>query len=234
MSTTRIIVAEDDPNIREGLVVALESEGYEVDAVANGRAALESCERQRPDLLLLDVMMPELSGYDVCRTLRAGDPALPIIMLTAKGEEIDKVVGLQLGADDYVTKPFGLHELLARIQAVLRRAQVNPAAAADVAASFRIGCADVDARTYRVTVGRKASDLSARELALLTEFAAHPDEVLSRDHLLNKVWGLTYYGTTRTLDQHVAKLRKKIADGTLNQHAIETIHGVGYRYRPSS
>ena len=240
MSRRRILVAEDDPHIRQGLADALESEGYEVESVVDGGEALRRYTPGRFDLLLLDIMMPERSGYDVCRAVRATDAATPIILLTAKGEEIDKVVGLELGADDYVTKPFGVRELLARIAAVLRRAHATAAAPVpaaepprDLPAVFRFGGAEIDRKTYRGRLGRRTFELTARELKLVETFRARPDEVLSRDMLLNEVWGVEYFGTTRTLDQHIAQLRKKIEAVPGEPQTLLTVHGVGYRYRPT-
>jgi DNA-binding response OmpR family regulator len=177
-------------------------------------------------------MMPRTSGYDVCRELRARGSTVPILLLTAKGEEIDKVVGLKLGADDYVTKPFGLHELLARVEALLRRARTTAGAGggAEVPAVFSFGVAEIDRRKFTATrAGRASVALTARELKLLEVFAAHPGEVLTRDALLNAVWGVGYFGTTRTLDQHVAQLRKKVEADPEAPAAIVTVHGVGYR-----
>jgi DNA-binding response OmpR family regulator len=234
MSGARILVAEDDRNIRNGLVDALESEGYEAVPAANGPEALTLFAQGHFDLILLDVMMPGKSGYDVCREIRARNADVPIIMLTAKGEEIDKVVGLQLGADDYVTKPFGVHELLARIAAVLRRAKRGGAHAGQPATNlpdrFAFGPGEVDAREYKFRVAGKTFDLTARELHLLRLFKSRPNEVLGRDALLNEVWGIAYYGTTRTLDQHIAQLRKKIEPRRGKVPCISTVHGVGYRY----
>ena len=243
MSGKRILVAEDDAHIREGLVDTLGSEGYTVDAAGDGDEALALFGKRTYDLVLLDIMMPGRSGYDVCREIRAGRSTVPILMLTAKGEEVDKVVGLQLGADDYVTKPFGVRELLARVAALLRRARIAGASgggadggdAADAGddAVFAFGDARIDTRCYTARLGRKTFDLTAREVTLLRLFHAHPGEVLSRDQLLNAAWGINYYGTTRTLDQHIAKLRKKVESAPATPRAIETIHSVGYRYVPA-
>ena len=233
MTSISILVAEDDPNILTGLVDTLESEGYEVATATNGKEALQLFEAGRFDLILLDIMMPEISGYDVCKQIRAKDEGTPIIMLTAKSEEIDKVVGLQLGADDYISKPFGVHELLARIQAVLRRCtrkQGQQKNSSNIPESFPFGDAVVDTRKFRMTVQNKSIDLSEREISLLRCFYLHPNEVLSRDQLLNDVWGIDYYGTTRTLDQHIAQLRKKIEKDPSNPCLIKTVHRVGYRY----
>jgi DNA-binding response OmpR family regulator len=235
MSAVRILVAEDDMNIRAGLLDTLESEGYRPVPAGDGEQALALFKREKFDLVLLDIMMPRKSGYDVCRAIRAHDERVPILILTAKGEEIDKVVGLELGADDYITKPFGVRELTARIAAALRRSRLKdaPAGAAPTSPDrFRFGAADIDARQYRAFVGRKRFDLTARELQLLQCFYARPNEVLSRDHLLNAVWGINYLGTTRTLDQHIVQLRKKIEPKPAAPVYLETVHGVGYRYAP--
>jgi len=230
----RILLAEDDANIRLGLVATLESEGYSVTAANDGAQALRLFPQETFDLVLLDVMMPAKSGYDVCRELRARGSVVPVLLLTAKGEEIDKVVGLKLGADDYVTKPFGVHELLARVEALLRRSRTehNPAGKEpDLPPVFRFGEAEVDRRGFTAAVsGRGSVSLTARELRLLEVFATHPGEVLTRDALLNAVWGVNYFGTTRTLDQHIAQLRKKVERDPESPTAILTVHGVGYRH----
>ncbi len=230
----RILIAEDDPNIRLGLVATLESDGYDVTAASDGAQALRLFPQQKFDLVLLDLMMPRQSGYDVCRELRARGSRVPVMFLTAKSEEVDKVVGLKLGADDYVTKPFGVHELLARIEALLRRAKTagpGDAGAGDaLPPEFRLGGATLDRRRFTASAGGRAVALTARELKLAEIFALHPGEVLTRDALLNAVWGVEYLGTTRTLDQHVAQLRKKIESPGQAASPIATVHGVGYRY----
>ena len=227
----RILIAEDDPNIRLGLIATLESDGYAVVAAADGAQALRMFPQEKFDLVLLDIMMPKSSGYDVCRELRARGARVPILFLTAKGEEVDKVVGLKLGADDYVTKPFGVHELLARVEALLRRSRSNGEdAGVALPPVFTLGAASIDRRKFTVTVAGRVSPLTARELKLAEVFAAKAGEVLTRDALLNAVWGVEYFGTTRTLDQHVAQLRKKIETGSDEASPIVTVHGVGYRY----
>ncbi len=228
----KILIAEDDPNIRIGLSATLESEGYAVTAAVDGVQALRLFAQEKFDLVVLDVMMPKASGYDVCRELRAKGARVPVLFLTAKGEEVDKVVGLKLGADDYVTKPFGVHELLARVEALLRRARQSGAGEAgegELPAVFALGEATIDRKKFSVTVGGKTQALTARELKLAEVFASRPGEVLTRDALLNAVWGIDYFGTTRTLDQHVAQLRKKIS-ASGGEAPIVTVHGVGYRY----
>jgi DNA-binding response OmpR family regulator len=232
MKGPRILVAEDDKHILAGLRDALESEGYHVSSAVDGEKAVSLLGKERFDLVILDIMMPGKSGFDVCKTIRATDQDLPVMMLTAKGEEIDKVVGFELGADDYVTKPFGVRELLARIAALLRRSRRNNEVIAKNApepSQFVIGKAAVDGLEYKLRVGTRTFDLSAREVKLLQIFYANPNKVLSREQLLNEVWGITYYGTTRTLDQHIAQLRKKL-DPDTTQSVIKAVHGVGYRY----
>lgn len=228
----RILVAEDEKDAREGLIDVLESEGCSVVAAEDGEECCSLFETDKFDLLLLDIMMPEKSGYDLCRQIRARGIDVPIILLTAKGEEIDKVVGLELGADDYITKPFGIRELLARIKAVLRRAEMKGSKAKthDMPDKFKFGSATVNRRRYEIINGKRSHQLTARELALLEQFACHPEAVLSRDELLNAVWGIDYLGTTRTLDQHIAQLRKKVEVDPSKPEVILTVHGIGYRY----
>jgi DNA-binding response OmpR family regulator len=232
-SKRRVLVAEDDTRIREGLVDLLESEGYAVTAAGDGQAAWQLLENERFHLAILDIMMPGKSGYDLCRDLRAGGSRMPIIMLTAKSEEIDKVVGLKLGADDYVTKPFGVHELLARVDAVLRRAG-GPAVSAKAMKApedaFAFGDACIHPDRYRLEIGGRTEDLSAKELALIRFFHEHAGKVVDRNEVLDAVWGIHYFGTTRTLDQHVARVRKKIEKDPANPRFLTTVHGVGYRY----
>jgi DNA-binding response OmpR family regulator len=234
MKPLRILVIEDDAAIRRGLLAALASEGYEPLPAADGDEGLALYRRGGCDLVLLDLMMPGRSGYDVCREIRTADALTPVLMLTAKGEEADKVVGLRLGADDYITKPFGLRELLARVAAALRRARARAAAepAADAPAQYSFGRARVDVRQFKARAGRREFDLTERELRMMALFRAHPHEVLSRDRLLNELWGVSYLGTTRTLDQHMAQLRKKIEDKPSRPRYLLTVHGVGYRFEP--
>ena len=188
----------------------------------------------QPTLIVLDVMLPGASGYDICKQLRAKKIATPVLMLTAKGQEIDKAVGLDPGADDYVTKPFGVRELLARIQALLRRSgggSGGSSASNQVADEkpFKIGEATIDPKTFQVKRGKAVEELTAKELKLPVVFHAHAGEVLSRDKLLNEVWGYNYYGTTRTLDQVIVQLCKKPGDNGGEPKLLLTIHGVGYK-----
>jgi len=226
---TKILIVEDDPHILLGLEEVLKSDGFEVAVCNRGDQAVAAVTKHRPTLIVLDVMLPGLSGYDICKQLRSKKVTTPILMLTAKGQEIDKVVGLDLGADDYVTKPFGVRELLARIHALLRRTGGAPAKDAESPAPFQIGAASIDPKTFQCKRGKTVEELTARELKLLQLFFACPGEVLSRDRLLNEVWGYNYYGTTRTLDQVVVQLRKKLGDNGDTPRHLLTVHGVGYK-----
>jgi len=228
---TKILIVEDDPHILLGLEEVLKGDGFEVEVCGRGDRALEAVGKHRPDLIVLDVMLPGLSGFDVCRQLRARKDSTPVLMLTAKSQELDKVVGLDLGADDYVTKPFGLRELLARIHAVLRRSPGcgGTNANRETQASFRIGAADIDPRRFELKRGQAVEELTAKELKLLQYFHEHAGEVLSRDRLLSEVWGCGYFGTTRTLDQVVVQLRRKLGDPADSPKHLLTVHGVGYK-----
>jgi DNA-binding response OmpR family regulator len=225
-----ILVAEDNALLAKGICTALKSERYRVRHVADGAAALAAIAERRPDVLVLDIMMPKMDGITVCRTIRRTDAHLPILMLTARGLDSQKVEGLSAGADDYLTKPFSIAELLARIAALLRRALLAaPESAAD---TFAFGAATVDASTLTVTASDGTSQrLLPRELGLLRLFAENPGKVFSRDDLLDRFWGVSYYGTTRTLDQRLMLLRKKLGSDAAR---IESVHGVGYKYVPAS
>ena len=220
----RILLAEDDDTLRNALVIALSSAGHDAVACPDGAAALEEFGRHRPDLVVLDVMMPRKSGYDVCREIRASDADVPILFLTAKAEEEDVVLGLGLGADDFISKPFRMGELLARISAAIRRAAKNGAVRVD--GVFFIGKAKIDAKKFIAEADGVSHILTARELDLLKELVAHRGEVVSRADLLDKVWGLDYDGGTRTVDQHILQARKKLGS---SGDMIESIRGIGYR-----
>ena len=202
----RILIVEDEPAMVAGLRDNFEYEGYQVISAADGVAGLERALKDAPDLVVLDVMMPRMSGLDVCKQLKVKRPSLPIIMLTARGQEIDKVVGLELGADDYVTKPFSIRELMARTKAVLRRASSS----VQTAETYRFGDVEVNVRGNEVRRAGELLDVSAKEFALLAYFIAHPGETLSRDRLLNAVWGYESYPNTRTVDTHILHLRQKL------------------------
>ena len=222
---TRILVVEDEPAMVAGLRDNFEYEGYEVISAGDGATGLDRALADNPDLVVLDVMMPRMSGLDVCKQLKAQRPALPIIMLTARGQEIDKVVGLELGADDYVTKPFSIRELMARVKAVLRR--VSPQVPAEI---YRFSDVEVNIRSNEVRRAGQLIDLSAKEFALLAYFVAHPVETLSRDRLLDAVWGYENYPNTRTVDTHIVHLRQKLEPNPEEPRFILTIHGSGYKF----
>jgi len=225
----QILVIEDDEKLASSLQGGLQAEGYIVSLARTGEEGFYVASRNLFDIVLLDVMLPGRGGLEILSTMRQLQIRTPVLMLTAKGQELDKVVGLDLGADDYVTKPFGVRELLARIHALLRRTGPPPTTAASQQAPFEIGGATIDPKTYQLRRGKKVEELTAKELKLLQVFFAHPGEVLSRDRLLNEVWGYNYFGTTRTLDQVMVQLRKKLGDnGDEPQHLL-TVHGVGYK-----
>ena len=221
----KILIVEDEPNMVAGLRDNFEFEGYQVISAPDGVAGLERALSEAPDLVILDVMMPRMSGLDVCRQLKTKKPAIPIIMLTARGQEVDKVVGLELGADDYITKPFSIRELLARVKAVLRRAGITPRAAE----KYSFGEVEVNLRSCRVSRRGKEMDFSSKEFELLKFFLHHPGETLSRDRLLEEVWGYAHFPTTRTVDNHIASLRSKLESNPDQPRWIKTVHGVGYR-----
>src|SRR5207247_1354683 len=223
---TKILIVEDDPHILLGLEEVLKSDGFEVAVCNRGDQAMDAISKQRPALIVLDVMLPGKSGYDICKQLRGKKVATPILMLTAKGQELDKVIGLDCGADDYVTKPFGVRELVARINALLRRCARETD---DADAVFRIGDCAIDPKRFELRRGSTAEELTAKELRLLQLFHKRPGEVFSRDKLLNEVWGYNYFGTTRTLDQVIVQLRKKLGDPAENPRHLLTVHGVGYK-----
>ena len=227
---SEILFAEDDGDVRKWVAVALESEGYAVRTVEDGEAALAACATKRPDVLILDVMMPKRDGLSVCSEIRRTDPELPILMLTARNTERDKVTGLGAGADDYMTKPFGMEELFARIAALLRRARLLPQKTKE-SPSFRIGQHEVDGvrLVIRASNGSE-TPLAAREYELVKLLAEHRGEVLRRDQILDEIWGVTFYGNTRTLDQHIALVRRKLGDDAV---LLETIRNVGYRLSPA-
>jgi DNA-binding response OmpR family regulator len=223
-----IIVVEDDAHIRLGLCDALRAEGYEVTDCRDGSEAGPRIKQGKPDLVILDVMLPGKSGFDLCREIRAGKDRVPILMLSAKGQEIDKVVGLELGADDYVTKPFSLRELLARVQALLRRA--GPSGKGnDLPAEIAFGKVRIDGKALRGRRGKEQFELTPRELKVLAVLFRERGNAVSRDALLNEVWGIEYYGTTRTLDQLIVKLRQKIEDVPGEPRHLLTVHTLGYR-----
>jgi two-component system alkaline phosphatase synthesis response regulator PhoP len=222
----KILLVEDEPDMVLGLKDNFEFEGYEVVTAGDGAAGLEKARREKPDLVILDIMLPKLSGLEVCRTLRSEGVGVPILMLTARGQETDKVAGLELGADDYVTKPFSIKELLARVKAILRRVEGSPKRLARYAFSD----VDLDFEVYRATKGGKPLELSPREFELLRYLIERKGETVSRDKLLEDVWGYESYPSTRTVDTHIAKLRAKIGDSGADPRYIITMHGFGYKF----
>ena len=224
----RILVIEDEPQMLLGLRDNLELEGYEVATAADGDEGLQKALAFQPDLVILDVMLPRKNGFDVCRELRARGTATPVVMLTARNQETDKVLGLELGADDYVTKPFSITELLARVRAVLRRTGARPAAAP--ADSYRIGDLEIDFKMHQARRGKQRVEFTAREFELLRYFVSHTGQVVTREQILNEVWGYEEFPTTRTIDNFVAKLRQKIEKAPHAPEHILTIHGSGYKF----
>jgi DNA-binding response OmpR family regulator len=222
----RILVIEDEPQMLLGLRDNLELEGYEVQTASDGDEGLARAATFNPDLVLLDVMLPRKNGFDVCRELRARSNTTPIVMLTARSAETDKVLGLELGADDYVTKPFSITELLARVRAVLRRTGGRPQPQ-DV---VRIGDIEVDFKLHQARRGKQRIEFTAREFDLLRYFVQHTGQVVTREQILNEVWGYEEFPTTRTIDNFVAKLRQKIERAPHAPEHILTIHGSGYKF----
>ena len=214
--------------MREGLADNLEFEGYDTEMAANGKEGLDMIISRKYDLVVLDVMMPEMSGFDVCKELRKRNIAVPVILLTAKGEEIDKVLGLELGADDYITKPFSLRELIARIKAILRRAQ--PGTGVEEPEKYvTIGLMEIDFTNYQARIADKEVKLSHREFEILHFLWDHKQEVVSRDDLLKNIWEYDEFPTTRTVDNFILKLRQKIEKNPNVPEIIITVHGVGYK-----
>jgi len=225
---TRVLIVEDDPAILRGLKDNLLAESYEVLTASDGEAGYRLAREQEPDLVILDLMLPRMSGYEVCRKLREQGITTPILMLTARGEEADRVLGLDLGADDYVTKPFSVRELLARVRAIVRRA--NPPK--PLPDELRFDDVVVDFRRYEARKGERRIEMTRKEYGLLRYLAARSGEVVRRDELLEEVWEYRTYPTTRTVDNHVLALRAKLEDGPAEPRHLITVHGVGYKFVP--
>lgn len=226
-----ILVVDDEESYRDALSIALDREGFSVITAADGAEALAAFDRDHPVLVLLDVMLPKMSGIDICREIRSRS-SVPIIMVTAKNAEIDTVVGLEVGADDYITKPFGLRELVARVRALLRRAPIDSVRPTDVDL-IEVGAVRLDAARHEVFVNDELTPLTRKEFELLEFFLLNADRVLTRDQLIDRVWGSDYYGDTKTLDVHVKRLRAKIEAEPSNPERLITVRGVGYRYEKS-
>ncbi len=224
MTSDLILLVDDEPNIVELAQLYLEREGYRIISASDGIAALAAVEQHKPDLVVLDLMLPEMDGLEVCRTLRGKKDAVSILMLTARDEDIDKILGLELGADDYLTKPFNPRELVARVKAVLRRSKSSEDLNQDE--PLQIGDVQIDALRREVRVNDQLVELRTQEFDLLYTLVQHPGIVLSRDKLLDLAWGYDYYGNTRTVDVHIGHLRKKLAE---SQVKIDTVTGIGYK-----
>jgi DNA-binding response OmpR family regulator len=224
----KVLVAEDDGLIRNGLSEILRKEGYTPVEAADGKQALELFSSESPDFICLDIMMPQMSGYDVLREIRRSNPSVPVIFISAKSEEVDKVVGLELGADDFIVKPFGLSEVVARIRAVTRRCLA--AESPSKAENFAIGDLEVTPSKLRAVREDTEIDLSLREVKLLELLHDNEGVVLTREQIFTHCWDEQFFPLSRTLDQHVAKLRKRIELDPKNPKIIKTVHGVGYRY----
>ncbi|MFC1853506.1 response regulator transcription factor [candidate division CSSED10-310 bacterium] len=225
----KILIAEDDRNILEGLAEIFEGEGYKTVKATNGQEALRLFKVEKPDFVCLDIMMPGMSGYDICREIRTGGSDIPVIFISAKSEEIDKVLGLELGADDYIVKPFGVREVVARIRAVTRRylAAKKPAPSFE---SFRIADLEVFPDELRARRGAQSIELSLRDITILKILHRNKGKVVNRQTFFRQVWDLDHIPLSRTLDQHISQLRKRIEIDPTRPAIISTIHGVGYRY----
>ena len=223
--TKKILIVDDDTNICELLRLYIEKDGFDTAIANNGTQALKLFEQEKPDLIMLDIMLPELDGWQGCREIRK-TPQVPIIMLTAKGEVFDKVLGLELGADDYVVKPFEAKEVVARIHAVLRRTNSNEATNVKEVVWDKLS---INLTNYELKVDGVQIDTPPKEMELLYHLASNPNRVFTRDQLLDEVWGFDYYGDSRTVDVHVKRLREKI-DGVSPQWELKTVWGVGYKF----
>ena len=226
--SAHILICDDQPIIHESLGVYLESEGFTHASAFNGVQAVKMAETESPDLILMDLMMPEKNGMDACREIRQKS-SVPIIMLTAKGEEIDRVVGLEIGADDYIVKPFSARELIARIKAVLRRISAEPEAEGK---TIRLEDLEISLNNYEVKIKGKPVDFTPKEVEILYLLASHPGRVFDREQILSKIWGYDYFGDTRAVDTQIKRIRQKIPDDGLTW-GIRTVYGVGYKFGAS-
>jgi len=223
----KILIIEDEPDLVKGLKLNLSDEGFDVDWAVNGTEGLRKAIEEAPDLIILDIMLPEMDGLEVCRRLRQKSINIPVIMLTAKGGEIDKVVGLEIGADDYMTKPFSIRELLARIKARLRHSERE---LKQVPELYSFNDIEIDFARFKIRRKGKELDLTSLETDILKYFIVHRGEVVARNDLLDKIWGYEKYPTTRTIDNHILKLRKKIEEDPSHPRYIISVYGGGYRF----
>jgi len=227
-TSSKILVVEDDRNLLDTLQYNFRQEGYEVVTAVDGAEALDVARREKPDLIILDIMLPKLTGLEVCRILRR-EISVPVMMLTARAEEVDKIIGLDIGADDYMTKPFSLRELLARARALLRRAKMSETQSETAMPSLKINDLEIDTARHRVSKGDSILELTPKEFDLLSFLARNKGLVFSRDQLLEKVWGYDFAGDTRTVDVHVRWLREKIEANPKQPRLLRTVRGVGYK-----
>lgn len=223
----KILIIEDEEDLVKGLKLNLAGEGYDVAWAYDGQEGIRKALEERPDLIILDIMLPKMDGLEVCREIRQKNMNIPIIMLTAKGEEVDKVVGLEVGADDYITKPFSIRELLARLKAHLRREKRE---VKKIPEAYSFGDVEVDFSHFKVRRKGKEVDLTSLEAEILKYFVAHRGEVVTREALLDKIWGYERFPTTRTIDNHILKLRKKIEEDPAHPKYIFSVYGAGYRF----
>ncbi len=226
----KILIAEDDVFIREGLQILLEEEGYVISLAKDGKDALNMFKEAQPDFVLLDIMMPEMDGYAVCREIRRHNASIPVVFISAKSEEIDRVVGLELGADDYIMKPFGTREVVARIRAVTRRCLAQQTLQTDAVDFFDMHGVQIYPKELRAKRGNQSVELSLRDVNILKCLYDNQGKVVDRDMLFDYAWGRNYLPSSRTLDQHISKLRKLIELDSKNPSIIQTVHGVGYRF----
>lgn len=225
MKDAKILIVDDDLNICELLRLYLQKDGFQTVVVNDGTAAIEAAKNEAPDLILLDIMLPKMDGWQVCREIRKNS-TVPIIMLTAKGETFDKILGLELGADDYVTKPFDAKEIVARVKAVLRRSSPEEITKTKEVSYDKL---KINLTNYELTVDGKNIDTPPKELELIYHLASNPNRVYTRDQLLDEVWGFDYYGDSRTVDVHVKRLREKL-EGVSDEWSLKTVWGVGYKF----
>ena len=223
----KILIIEDQEDLVKGLILNLEDEGYEVDYALDGKEGLGKALKEKPDLILLDIMLPGMNGLEICKELRQNKMDIPIVMLTAKGDEIDKVIGLEIGADDYISKPFSIRELLARVKAHLRRENRGGESVAEV---VQLETLKIDFGQFKIIRKGKEIGLTSLEVDVLRYLIGHDGKVVSRDDLLDKIWGYEKYPTTRTIDNHILKLRKKIEIDPNHPRHILTVYGGGYRF----
>ncbi len=224
----KVLIVEDDANLLEAIKYNLRKDGYDVVTASDGEMALEIAREEKPDILLLDIMLPKLSGFEVCRILRK-EMTVPILMLTAKADETDKIVGLEIGADDYITKPFSMRELMARVRAMLRRSKMTELPSAERTVPLKNGDLEVDIARHQATLSGAALELSPKEFDLLVFLAKNKGLVFSREQLLEKVWGYDFAGDTRTVDVHIRWLRQKIEQDASHPQYLMTVRGTGYK-----